>query len=154
MEAINLTTIRKDVVVQASQEIAFTIFTQQMDLWWPKSHHIGKCPMVESVLEQKQGGRWFSRHEDGSEADVGKVLTWNPYSKVILAWQINGDFQYVPELVTEVEVNFIIEGPTTTRVQLEHRDLQKLMGGSKVIESMDEGWGMILNLYKEVADEA
>jgi hypothetical protein len=154
MEAINLTTISKTLLVQASQETAFRVFTQHIDQWWPKTHHVGQCPMVESVLEQQQGGRWFSRHEDGSEVEIGKVLTWDPYTQVILAWQINGNFQYVPELITEVEVNFIAEGPKTTRVELAHRDLQKLMGGSKVIGQMDEGWGMILNLYKEVADEA
>jgi len=154
METIKLTTIKKEVIVHASQETAFKVFTQKIDAWWPKTHHVGKCPMVESVLEQKTGGRWFSRHEDGSEVENGHVLSWNPYAKVILAWQINGNFQYDPSLISEVEVNFVKEGPKQTRVTLEQRDLDKLGGGSKVIESMDEGWGMILNLYKKVSDEA
>lgn len=153
METIKLTRIKKEVLVQASQETAFKVFTEKMDAWWPKTHHVGKCPMVESVLEQKPGGRWYSRHEDGSEVNVGHVLTWDPCAQVILAWQIDGNFQYVPELITEVSVDFMPEGPTSTRVVLEHRDLQKLMGGTKVVESMDEGWGMIMNLYKKVADE-
>jgi hypothetical protein len=51
-----------------------------------------------------------------------------------------------------VELNFIPEGPKTTRVTFEHRDLQKLAGGAKVVDSMDEGWGLILHLYKKVAD--
>ncbi|MBS1566382.1 MAG: SRPBCC domain-containing protein, partial [Bacteroidetes bacterium] len=142
------TTIRKEVLVAASQETAFTVFTQNIDMGWPKTHHIGKCPMVEAVIEGRQGGRWYSRHEDGTEADNGYVLRWDPYGQLILVWQIDGDFRYVPDLVTEVEVNFIPEGPKSTRVILEHRDLQKLMGGSKVIESMDQGWGTIMNLYK------
>jgi len=154
METIKLTTIKKEVVVQASQDTAFKVFTEKMDAWWPKTHHVGKCPMVESVLEQKPGGRWYSRHEDGSEVNVGHILTWDPFRQVILAWQIDGNFQYVPELITEVAVDFIPDGPKTTRVILEHRDLQKLMGGAKVVESMDEGWGMIMNLYKKVTDEA
>ncbi|MBS1659525.1 MAG: SRPBCC family protein [Bacteroidetes bacterium] len=153
MEAIKLTTIKKEVVVQASQETAFRVFTERIDAWWPKSHHVGKCPMVESVLEQKPGGRWFSRHEDNSEVEIGHILSWNPYAHLTLAWQINGDFQYDPALISEVEVNFIEEGPKQTRVVMEHRDLDKLGGGSKGIESMDEGWGMILNLYKKMADE-
>jgi len=144
--------ITKELLVAASQETAFTVFTGKMDLWWPKTHHIGKCPMVELVLEQQQGGRWYSRHEDDSEADIGYVLTWNPYGKLVLAWQVDGNFQYDPTLITEVEVNFIPEGPKTTRIIVEHRDLEKLAGGSKLIESMDEGWGMIMNLYKNVAE--
>ncbi|MFD2872038.1 SRPBCC family protein [Mucilaginibacter ximonensis] len=154
METINLTTIKKEVLVNASQETAFKVFTGRMDAWWPKTHHVGKCPMVESVLEQKQSGRWFSRHEDGSEVEIGHILKWEPYGQVILAWQIDGNFQYDPALITEVEVNFIAEGPKTTRVVMEHRDLQKLGGGAKVVGDMDNGWGMILNLYKVVADEA
>lgn len=154
METINLTTIKKEVLVQASQETAFQVFTEKIDAWWPKTHHVGKCPMVESFLEQKPGGRWYSRHEDGSEVNVGHVITWDPYAQVVLAWQIDGNFQYAPELITEVVVNFIPEGATRTRVILEHRDLQKLMGGAKVVESMDEGWGMIMNLYKKVTDAA
>lgn len=150
---MDLTTIKKEVLVEASQETAFNVFTQKMDAWWPKTHHVGKTPMVESVLEQKDGGRWFSRHEDGSEVNVGYILSWDPYAQVILAWQIDGNFKYDPKLVTEVEVNFIPEGKRT-RVMFEHRDLQKLAGGTKVIADMDNGWGMILNLYKEVTDAA
>jgi len=154
MEAINLMTINKEVLVEASKETAFNVFTQKMDLWWPKSHHIGKTPLVESVLEGKTGGRWYSRHEDGSEADIGKVLIWDPHDHLTLAWQVNGNFQYDPQLVTEVVVNFIPTISGATRVTMGHRDIQKLMGGAKVIADMDQGWGMILNLYKKVADEA
>ncbi|MFC0518047.1 SRPBCC family protein [Mucilaginibacter angelicae] len=146
--------IRKELLVEAAQETAFNVFTQQMDLWWPKTHHIGSCAMTAAVLEPKPDGRWYTVHEDGSEANVGKVLTWDPYGRLVLAWQINGNFKYDPELVTEVEVNFITEGPKTTRVKFEHRNLDKLLGGEKVIADMDQGWGHIMNLYKAVADEA
>jgi uncharacterized protein YndB with AHSA1/START domain len=147
-----LPSIKKEFVVEASQEVAFNVFTQKIDSWWPRTHHIGKTPMTEQVLEPGEGGRWYSRHEDGSEANVGKVLKWNPYEQLMLAWQINGDFEFNPELITEVEINFIPEGPKTTRVKFEHRDLDLLRGGSKVIDDMDNGWGYILNLYKERAE--
>lgn len=152
MQSPTLNTINKEVLVQASQETAFDVFTKKIDQWWPKTHHVGKCPMVESVLERKPGGRWYSRHEDGSEVTIGKVLTWDPYGLLILAWQIDGNFQYDPQLETEVVVSFIAEDNRTTRVTMEHRDIQKLMGGAKVIENMDEGWGMIMGLYREVAN--
>ena len=142
--------IRKELILQVPQEMAFNVFTREIDLWWPKTHHIGSSPMKEAVLEPKPAGRWYSIHEDGSEANVGKVLAWDPFNRVVLAWQINGNFKYDPELISEVEVCFIPEGPKTTRVTLEHRDLDKLMGGEKVIQDMDKGWGYIMNLYKEV----
>ncbi|MDB5118105.1 MAG: ATPase [Mucilaginibacter sp.] len=151
MELINLNTINKEILIEASQETAFKVFTEQMDLWWPRTHHVGNCPMRALVLEARPGGRWYSKHEDDSEADVGYVLTYQPFDLFVLAWQVNGDFKFDPELVTEVEVQFIPEGPKKTRVKLEHKDLQKL-GGSKVIESMDEGWGQIMELYKTQAE--
>jgi hypothetical protein len=144
---IKIKSIKKELIVEASQATAFKVFTEKMDLWWPRTHHIGKTPMVELVLEPGLNGRWYSRHEDGSEANCGYILQWDPHGLVVLAWQINGDFQFDPELITEVEVHFIPEGPQRTKVKLEHKDLDRL-GGGKAIESMDRGWGMILELYK------
>jgi hypothetical protein len=145
--------IKKEVLVAASQETAFNVFTKNMDSWWPRTHHVGSCPMLEMILEPKPNGRWYTKHEDGSEVDCGHILVWDPFGKVIINWQIDGNFQYVPTLTTEIEVLFIAEGPNQTRVILEHRDLDKLLGGSKVIESMDEGWGQIMNLYLTIAQQ-
>lgn len=144
--------IKKELLIAAGQESCFKVFTQKMDLWWPKTHHVGKCAMVEMVLEQGQGGRWYSKHEDGSEVNVGTVLSWNPYDLLVLNWQIDANFQYDPGITTEIEVQFIAEGPKTTRVLMEHKDLNRLGEGGKAIESMDEGWGMILNLYKNTVE--
>jgi len=146
--------IKKELVVEASQETAFRVFTEQMDAWWPKTHHIGKTPMVHSIIEGRKEGRWYSTHEDGSEANVGKVLVWDPYGRLVLVWQVNGNFQHEPDLHSEVELLFLEEGPTTTRIKFEHRDIEKLRGGAKVIDDMAQGWSMILNLYKNIADEA
>lgn len=144
--------IKKELLIAAGQESCFKVFTQKMDLWWPKTHHVGKCAMVEMVLEQGQGGRWYSKHEDGSEVNVGTVLSWNPYDLLVLNWQIDANFQYDPGITIEIEVQFISEGPKTTRVLMEHKDLDRLGEGGKAIESMDEGWGMILNLYKNTVE--
>src|SRR5580704_9837064 len=107
MNKIELASIKKEVVVGASQMNAFKVFTEQMDLWWPPSHHIGQSPLTGTVLEPYVKGRWYTRHEDGSEVNVGYVLEWDPYGLLILIWQINGDYQYDPQLLTEVEVQFI-----------------------------------------------
>jgi len=68
-------------------------------------------------------------------------------------WQIDGNFQCDPQLHSEIEVIFLPEGPLKTRVKLEHRDLEKLTGGKKVIEDMDDGWGYIMQLYSEVTNK-
>lgn len=140
--------IRKEVVVAASQETAFTVFTDKMDLWWPRTHHVGSCAMTGSVLEPGKKGRWYSKHEDGSEVNIGYVQTWDPFGHLVLVWQIDGNFKCDPDLISEIEVCFIAEGPGTTRVTMEHRDIDKLRGGKKVIDDMDKGWGFIMDLYK------
>ena len=65
--------IKKELVIEAAQETCFNVFTQQMDSWWPRDHHAGQCPMREMVLESGLGGRWYTKHEDGSEVNVGTV---------------------------------------------------------------------------------
>ncbi|HTI92199.1 MAG TPA: SRPBCC family protein [Puia sp.] len=142
--------ITKELIVETSQANAFKVFTEKMDSWWPRTHHIGKTPMTEQVLEPGPKGRWFSRHEDGSEVDIGYVLVWQPNELLVLAWQVNGKFEYAPEIVTEVEVQFIANGPQTTLVKFEHKNIDRLGEGGHV-EGMDEGWGMILQLYKKQA---
>ena len=140
--------ISKQVVVAASQETAFKVFTANMDSWWPRTHHIGNAPMVEFIVEPGAGGRWYSKHEDGSEVNVGKVIKWDPFESLILNWQIDGNFKCNPDLITEVEVQFIPLDAKTTKVLLEHRNLERL-GEGKAVESMDEGWGQIMELYKK-----
>ncbi len=152
MQTINLNSIKKDFVVEASQQTAFTVFTEKMDLWWPRTHHIGSAEMTEMVVEPVLNGRWYSKHIDGQEADIGYVLKYQPYDLFVLVWQINGDFKCDPGLVTEVIAEFIAEGPKTTRVKFEHKDMHKL-GSGKTVESMDRGWGMILDLYKNIAEQ-
>lgn len=151
MNILNLNSIDKELTVEASQETAFKVFTEKMDCWWPRTHHTGKTPMTELVLEPGVNGRWYSRHEDGSEADVGHVLTWNPYELLVLNWQLGGNFLHNPDLVTEVEVQFIPAGPSTTKIKFTHKNLDRL-GDGKTVESMDRGWGYIMQLYKNSAE--
>ena len=96
MNNLIITPIKKEVLVSASQETAFTVFTGKIDAWWPRTHHIGKTPLVSSVLEPHVNGRWYTRHEDGSEINIGYVLAWDPYGRVILNWQVNANFQCDP----------------------------------------------------------
>lgn len=116
--------IRREVVVSASQRHAFEVFTARMTDWWPSDHHIGSAPIEEIIIEPREGGRWYTRHADGSETSTGYVRAWEPYERVALTWQIGPDWRYDPKLVTTVELRFIEEGSTRTRVELEHRDLE------------------------------
>ena len=147
--------VRKELVVSASADHAFKVFTDGIDRWWPRTHHIGKSPLQREVLEAGAGGRWYGLSEDGTECDVGKVLVWEPPHRLVLSWQITSDWKYDPGFKTEVEVTFSAEGPKTTRVVLEHRDLH-LYGLAepayrRQIDSPEGGWGSILQRFIDEA---
>lgn len=61
--------------------------------------------MTGMVVEPQKQGRWYTRHEDDSEAEIGYVMAWRPNALLVLAWQINGDFEFDPALITEVKLS-------------------------------------------------
>jgi len=148
--------VRKRVMVAASQERAFQVFTEGIDRWWPRQHHIGKSPLARAVLEPRPGGRWYAVCQDGSQCDTGKVLIWDPPRRLVLAWQITAQWQFDPSFVTEVEVTFTAEAPRRTRVDFEHRDLERYGPKAEEIRKMigaPEGWGLTLEKFAETAAE-
>jgi uncharacterized protein YndB with AHSA1/START domain len=116
--------IRKEVVVDVDPDRAFEIFTADMTSWWPSAHHIGSAPIETIVVEPHAGGRWYTRHQDGTETATGSVSAWDPPTRLVLTWQVGADWRYHSELVTTVELRFLEAGPGRTRVLLEHRDLE------------------------------
>ncbi len=143
--------VRKSVHVSASLQHAFDTFANGIGRWWPKSHKIGPSDLDRLVIEPKEGGRWYELDVDGTECEIGRVAVWQPPSRLVLIWQLTPEFTYDPELVTEVEVTFTPEA-NGTRVELEHRDLERL--GDKA-EAMREtvsgpgGWPTLLELFAE-----
>jgi uncharacterized protein YndB with AHSA1/START domain len=149
--------VRKSVTVKASLEHAFRVFTEDMDSWWPRTHHIGKSPMKKAVVECRAGGRCYSEQTDGTDSDWGTVLVWEPPKRLVLAWQISPIWQYEPDLAksSEVEVRFTAEGDGTTRVDLEHRNFERMGPGWEGMRAAVDGsggWGGTLELFRARAD--
>lgn len=122
--------------------------------WWPRTHSISAVPMQEAVIEPRVRGRWYERGEDGSECDWGHVLVWEPPGRVVLGWQLDSQFKFDPAVVTEVEVRFIPESANVTRVELEHRHLERFgEQGATLREKVGspDGWGRLLELYAAAA---
>jgi uncharacterized protein YndB with AHSA1/START domain len=148
---IKIAAVRKQLVVKASQSRAFSVFTGQMSSWWPTTHSILKSPLKECIVEPRVGGRWYAVGEDGSSCDTGFVIEWLPPERLVLAWQINPQWQYDPELVTEVEVKFIAQSADVTRVELEHRYLERM--GDRAADARNAvdspgGWGLLLESFR------
>lgn len=150
-QTIKISPVRKTVIVKASPEEAFEVFTAGIDRWWPKTHGIGTAPVRESIIEPFVGGRWYTKCEDGTEAVVGHVRVWEPAHRLVLGWEISA--QWKPDARTafasEVEVRFLAEGSTATRVELEHRNFERMgaVDGETMRNNVDGGWSKILELF-------
>ena len=154
MTATEDTAVRHTIAVEAPQEKAFAVFTDGLDRWWPRSHKIGPEALEQAVLEGHEGGRWYERDTDGSECDWGHVLVWEPPDRLVLAWELTADWQHDPNFRTEVEVRFVAVGPDSTRVELEHRHLERY---AEKAESMragldsEGGWASLLKTFAAAA---
>jgi len=154
MTATEDTAVRHTIAVDVPQEKAFAVFTDGLDRWWPRTHKIGPEALETAVLEGREGGRWYERDTDGSECDWGKVIVWEPPSRLVLAWQITGECAYDAGFSTEVEVTFVPEGPDRTRVEVEHRGLDAY--GDQASDMRDQfsspgGWPGLLEAFAAAA---
>jgi uncharacterized protein YndB with AHSA1/START domain len=131
------------------------VFTEQMGTWWPlATHKIGKARAIDAVIEPRVGGRWYERGDDGSKCDWGRVLAWEPHTRLVLSWQITADWQHDPGLMTEVEVRFIAVGKDRTRVELEHRHLDAYLARRDEMRGIfdsEGGWTGLLASFARVA---
>ncbi len=153
MRTISVAPVKKTIHVAAPQAHAFDVFTRRIGQWWPKTHHIAAGEMKDSVIETRLGGRWYEVGVDGRETEWGKVLAWEPPSRVTLSWHLNSRFQIDPAVASQVDVLFFAEGANATRVELEHRI--DAPDAAEIQASVDSprGWGLLLGLYADTARE-
>ena len=153
-----LTPVARSVTVAAPVDRAFRVFTNSFPSWWPSDYHIGQAEYAEAIIEPREGGRWYERGVDGSECDWGRVLAWEPPHRLVVTWQINGQWQYDPDpaRASEIEVRFTAVGPEQTMVELEHRHLDRLVDATAARESVagDGGWTGILRRYSDAVQSA
>ena len=111
--------VRKSVSVKVSQAVAFRVFTEEIDTWWPRTHHIGKAPMKKQIIQGRVGGRCYTEQTDGTDCEWGTVLVWDPPRRFVFAWQIDAQWQFVPDVEksSEVEVRFT-RNPMAQRASL------------------------------------
>ena len=146
--------IRKSVVVDAPIERAFSVFTEDIGSWWPPEHHIIEAELAEMVFEPRAGGYVYDRGVDGSECRFARVLAYEPPHRIVFSWDIDLQWKLEtdPNKTSEVEVRFVAESPTRTRVELEHRNLERHgEGWPNLRDSVDSpgGWGLTLRRFAE-----
>jgi uncharacterized protein YndB with AHSA1/START domain len=155
--------VHKSVRVQAPIDRAFSVFVEQMETWWPQTHHIGKVPFVNIFVEPRVGGRWYERNAEGGYSDWGKVLAWEPPHRVTLSWHAgpghdSEEWVCDPDInkASEVEIHFVSESPGTTLVELTHSKLERHGEGYEQLRVMFDSpgaWSQILADYAKAVNE-
>jgi uncharacterized protein YndB with AHSA1/START domain len=149
------TSIRHEIVVQAPIARAFSVFTDEMGSFKPPEHNMLGVEIAETVFEPRAGGRVYDRGTDGSECHWARVLAYEPPDRVVIRWDISPRWQIETDLekTSEVEVRFIAETPDRTRVELEHRNLDRHGDGWEAVrDGVDSanGWPLYLQRFADV----
>jgi uncharacterized protein YndB with AHSA1/START domain len=148
------TATRHSIVVEAPVDRAFSVFTEGFGSFKPREHNLLQVEIAETVFETHVGGNIYDRGVDGSECRWARVLAYEPPDRVVFSWDISPHWQIEadPDKTSEVEVRFISEAPDRTRVELEHRNLDRHGPGWEAARDGvggDQGWPLYLDRFAE-----
>ena len=162
MEEVGLS-VFKSVRVKAPIERAFSVFVEQMETWWPATHHIAKQPFQTIIVEPRKGGWWYERDAEGNKCNWGTVLAWEPPHLVRFSWHLgphhnSPDWRFDPDLTraSEVEIRFTAEPAGTTLVELVHSRLERHGEDTAKLREMYEApgaWTAILASFVQSIDK-
>jgi len=149
------TSIRHEVVVQAPIERAFSVFTEGFGSFKPPEHNMLGVEIAETVFEPRAGGDVYDRGIDGSVCRWARVLAYEPPRRIVISWDISPQWQIEtdPDKTSEVEVQFIPEAPDRTRVELEHRAIDRHGDGWEAVRDgvdSEGGWPTYLRRFADV----
>jgi uncharacterized protein YndB with AHSA1/START domain len=151
-QSATTTTVRRQILVNASIGEAFKVFTERFGDFKPREHNLLQAPIAETVFEPRVGGNIYDRAVDGTECRWARILAFEPPDRVVFSWDISPRWQLEtdPDLTSEVEVRFFAEAPQRTRVELEHRNIDRHgPGWESVRDGVDNeaGWSLYLQRY-------
>jgi uncharacterized protein YndB with AHSA1/START domain len=152
------TSVRVQVVVDAPLERAFSVFTEDFGSFKPPEHNLLAVEIAETVFEPRVGGHLYDRGVDGSECRWARVLAYEPPHRIVLSWDISPQWQLESDLekTSEVEVRFVAEAPERTRVELEHRNLERHGEGWEGMRegvAGADGWPLYLRRFADVVKD-
>ncbi|HXS63814.1 MAG TPA: SRPBCC family protein [Streptosporangiaceae bacterium] len=151
-------TVRRQIVVEAPIDRAFTVFTDRFGDFKPPEHNLLGAPIVATVFEPRVGGNITDRAADGSECRWARILAYEPPHRVVFSWDISPQWSIEtdPALTSEVEVRFSAESPARTLVELEHRHIDRHGPGWEAVKGgvdSPEGWPLYLERYAALVKE-
>jgi uncharacterized protein YndB with AHSA1/START domain len=147
--------VRRSVIVEAPIEQAFAVFTGRFGDFKPPEHNLLGAPIAETVFEPHVGGHIYDRGTDGSECRWARVLAFEPPDRVVVSWDISPYWQIEtdPDHTSEVEIRFVAETPQRTRLDLEHRNIERHGPGWEAVRdgvADDAGWTLYLDRYADL----
>lgn len=156
MTSSNVESIRKSVVVNTGVERAFAVFTDRFDAIKPREHNLLPVPIARTVFEPRVGGHIYDEGVDGSRCEWARVLVYDPPVRLVFSWDISASWRLEtdPARTSEVEVRFVAISADRTRVELEHRRLERHGTAWRTVADGvdgDTGWPLYLRRYQEVA---
>ncbi len=136
--------IVKTIEVPCSQERAFSVFVNEISIWWPLGRYSLSARSGEVSkslhIEPKQGGKIVEVAYDDTEHLWGTVKSYEPYASLSMVWH-PGDSTKSASLI---ELQFVVLGTERTRVKLTesnweaHRKTAEIRGGRH-----GDGWVLI-----------
>jgi uncharacterized protein YndB with AHSA1/START domain len=134
----------RSVNVPLSPETAFRLFTENIHHWWPLvTHSVYGDEAQRCTLEGWVGGRFYETHQDGREAEWGRVLIWEPPQRLVFSFYPGR----APDRATDVEIIFDGEGKAT-RLTLTHSGWERLDSGLQAYrDRYNTGWTFVLGKY-------
>jgi uncharacterized protein YndB with AHSA1/START domain len=147
--------VRRELVVEASIAHAFATFVDHFGDFKPPEHNLLGAPIARTTFDSRVGGHIYDVAEDGTQCRWARVLAYEPPDRVVFSWDISPRWQIEtdPDHASEVEVRFVAEGPDRTRLELEHRNLDRHGPGWEAVRdgvADDAGWALYLTRYAEV----
>ena len=143
-QAIKVEPVQKQIKVRLQREAAFKLFTEGIGTWWPLAiHSVGEELAETCFFEGQVGGRIYEVKSDGSQAEWGKVLAWEPGEEGVFQWYPGR----TPETAQEVTVRFS-EIPAGTLVELVQTGWETLGAEAPASrDGYDIGWDFVLANY-------
>lgn len=151
------TTVRRSVVVEASIERAFNLFTRDIGAWWDSDKHLLGEPLAEMIFEPHVGGHIIDRGTNGAENRWATVMVYEPPDRVAFSWDINLSWQIEtdPARASEVHVTFTAQDAKHTVVELEHRHLDRHGNGWEAMrDAVGSPGGWDLQPYADALSKA
>ncbi len=147
MATETLAPVRKSITVDVPRERAFAFFVDHHARWWPVEGHRILEGSTGATIEPRDGGRWYEHGGPHGECDWGRVLAYEPPERLVLGWQLNAEWTFDPDFMTEVEIRFVAETAGTTRVELEHRGMERFDAEVRASFDGGNGWSGVLAAF-------